>query len=114
MLRFARNDERETKSNYIRGPPQTSHFRRVSDLLQELGLEDEALHLFGVAFDVAGVAGEADVLHDGAALEGDGGALHLQILDDHYAIAIGKRVAVAVLHYIAHGVSLGSRVDGPL
>src|SRR5581483_4135652 len=50
--------------------------------------------------DVVSVArvGQADILHLGAALDDRGRALDLQVLDHDDAVAIGKHVAVGIVH----------------
>ena len=55
---------------------------RGSGLLEKLGAQHASLHLLGVALDLGGVVGEGDVLDHRAALERDGRALHLQVLDE--------------------------------
>ena len=52
-----------------------------SGLLEETGLQDQALDLVRVAFDVLGIVlDQADVADHGALLERNRGALHLQVL----------------------------------
>ncbi|CDX23607.1 hypothetical protein MPLB_300008 [Mesorhizobium sp. ORS 3324] len=85
--------------SFARGAPH-------SRLLQKLRLQHQALHLLGVAFDLAGIAVEADVLHQRAALDGLGRALDLEVLDQGHGVAILQRRAVAVFYdHVCHGGS---------
>uniref|UniRef100_A0A0N4ZIW7 LigA n=1 Tax=Parastrongyloides trichosuri TaxID=131310 RepID=A0A0N4ZIW7_PARTI len=75
-----------------------------SSLLDELRAQDQAAHLFDVGLDFVGVAGQADVLDHGAALQRHPArALDLQILDQGHAVAVRQDVAVGVLgDVVAH------------
>jgi len=83
----------------------------ASRLLQERGLQDEALHLLGVALDLVRIAGEADVLDQRAALERLRGALHLQVLDQRHRVAVIENGAVGIAGFFRHGKAFLELID---
>ena len=76
-----------------------------SGLLDELHAQDEAAHLVDIGLDLVGVAGQADVLHQGPALQRHpAGALDLEVLDQGHTVAVGEDVAVGIPgQVVGHG-----------
>ena len=72
----------------------------VSDLAQELGLEEKTAAV-DLAIDTVVATNQTDAFYLRANLEHGGGAFDLQVLDQNHRIAIGQDVAVGVLHDIA-------------
>lgn len=86
--------------------PGDDEVRAPSRLLQKFRPEHEALHLLRVALHLVRVAGEADVLHECAALDRFRGAFDLEVLDERDAVAVFQFVAVRVARDVfGHAVS---------
>lgn len=65
-----------------------AEFPWESRLAQEAGFQHEALDPVRVAFDVLRIVyHQADVADDGALLERDRAALHLEVLDHHHRVS---------------------------
>lgn len=69
-----------------------------SGFLQEFCPQHQILHLLCPALDLLLIAGEGDVLDQRSPLKGDGGALHLQVLDARDRVTVTERRAVAVFN----------------
>ncbi len=69
---------------------------RASGFLQKLSPQDKALYLFRITFDLGRNASEANVFDECSALQRDGCALDLEILDEGHAIAIIQNRSIAV------------------
>jgi hypothetical protein len=77
--------------------------RYLSDLLQKAGLQHETTRI-RLAVHLVVAADQTDALDLGAHFEGDGRALDLQVLDDHYRVAIGQHIAIGIPYHRIRGV----------
>ena len=84
--------ERESVCAHCAGARR--QFRLSSGILSQ----HQILHLLCPALDLLLIAGEGDVLDQRSPLKGDGGALHLQVLDARDRVTVTERRAVAVFN----------------
>ena len=86
--------------HFVDAPPSVSRIwakARQSGFLQKLRAQHETLDLGMTAFDLVRFVRQVDALDHGAALQGLGGSLDLQILDQRDVVAFLEDRAIAVL-----------------